>query len=113
VKRSTLALGLFLAALAAVVASVRFGAVSLTTSEALGALLGRGSRAHRTIVVDLRLPRAVLALVVGGGLSLAGAVFQALLRNPLAEPYILGVSGGAAVATVDGEPRCAEHVEED
>lgn len=99
-RRSALAVVLLAAAAVAVLVSVRFGAVPLSTSEALGALAGRGSSVHRTIVVELRLPRAVLALLVGGGLSLAGAVFQALLRNPLAEPYILGVSGGAAVAAV-------------
>jgi iron complex transport system permease protein len=51
-------------------------------------------------VQRLRLPRSVLAALVGGGLGASGAAFQALLRNPLAEPYILGVSGGAAVGAV-------------
>lgn len=100
VKRIGLGVGLLGAAVVAVALSVRFGAVPLSTGEAVGALLGRGTPAHRTIVLELRLPRAVLALLVGGGLSLAGAIFQALLRNPLAEPYILGVSGGAAVGAV-------------
>jgi len=66
----------------------------------LAALAGQGAETTRTIVRDLRLPRALLASFVGGGLALAGAAFQALLRNPLAEPYILGVSGGAAVGAV-------------
>jgi len=48
----------------------------------------------------LRLPRAALAALVGGALGLCGCTFQALLRNPLAEPYVLGVSGGAAVGAV-------------
>jgi iron complex transport system permease protein len=52
------------------------------------------------IVRRLRLPRALLAALVGGSLAASGATFQALLRNPLAEPYILGVSGGAAVGAV-------------
>jgi iron complex transport system permease protein len=52
------------------------------------------------IVRRLRLPRAVLAAMVGGSLAASGATFQALLRNPLAEPYILGISGGAAVGAV-------------
>ena len=91
---------LFGAVVVALLLSVRFGAVWLTTGEAVGALLGRGTEIHRTIVVELRLPRALLAMVVGGGLALAGAVFQALLRNPLAEPYILGISQGAGVAAV-------------
>lgn len=52
------------------------------------------------IVFDVRLPRVLLALVVGASLSVAGAAFQALLRNPLAEPYVLGVSSGAALGAV-------------
>lgn len=55
---------------------------------------------HRDIVLQLRLPRILLGVLVGGGLALAGATFQALLRNPLAEPYILGISGGASVGAV-------------
>ncbi len=94
------ALLLVLLALAAVLASVRWGAVSLTAAESLDGLFGRGPEVNQTIVRDLRLPRALLGLLVGGGLALAGAVFQALLRNPLAEPYILGISGGAALGAV-------------
>ena len=54
----------------------------------------------RTILLQLRLPRAVLAALIGGALGLSGCTFQALLRNPLAEPYVLGISGGAAVGAV-------------
>lgn len=99
-KRGSLALLLCAAAVLAVLVSVRFGDVSLSTGEVLDALSGEGRPAHRTILLELRLPRALLAVFVGGGLALAGAVFQALLRNPLAEPYILGISGGAAVGAV-------------
>lgn len=91
---------LLVAVLASVVAAVRFGSVPLDTAEALSALLGEGDETTRRIVVGLRLPRALLGLLVGGGLALAGATFQALLRNPLAEPYILGISGGAAAGAV-------------
>ena len=55
---------------------------------------------QQAIVFDVRLPRIALALVVGASLAVAGAAFQALLRNPLAEPYILGVSSGAALGAV-------------
>jgi iron complex transport system permease protein len=55
-----------------------------------------GSRAH-AIVLDYRLPRVLLAALAGAGLAAVGAAFQSLLRNPLAEPYVLGVSGGAAL----------------
>lgn len=56
--------------------------------------------ATRDIVLGVRLPRVVLGLLVGAALASAGAVFQALLRNPLADPYVLGVSGGAALAGI-------------
>jgi len=93
-----LLLGLLL--LATAILSIAVGAADLTPRMVLRALAGGGPETARTIVRDLRVPRAVLAILVGGGLALAGAVFQALLRNPLAEPYILGVSGGAAVGAV-------------
>jgi iron complex transport system permease protein len=99
------ALGARLLVLAAVLAAtgllaVAVGAVPVPPGEVVRALAGRADDATRTIVVDLRLPRAVLAALIGAALAVAGTVFQALLRNPLAEPYILGVSGGAAVAAV-------------
>ena len=96
----TAAAVLILAVGAAVLLAVRFGSVALSTGEVLDALRGRGDPVQRDIVVGLRLPRALLGALVGGGLALAGATFQALLRNPLAEPYILGISGGAAAAAV-------------
>jgi len=55
-----------------------------------------------TILWKIRLPRVLLAALVGGALSLGGLVFQALLRNPLAEPYILGISGGSAIGAIVG-----------
>ncbi len=58
------------------------------------------SETSRAVLLDIRLPRVLLAIIVGSGLSVAGVVFQALLRNPLAEPYILGVSGGASVGAL-------------
>ena len=99
-KRWTLILALSLLAAVAFLLSIRLGAVTLTGPETLEALFGGGSEEHRIIVRNLRLPRAILGLLVGGGLALAGAVFQALLRNPLAEPYILGISGGSATGAV-------------
>ncbi len=91
---------LLAAAVLAVLAAVRFGSVPLGTGATVDALLGRGDPTTRFIVTGMRLPRALLGLLVGGGLALAGATFQALLRNPLAEPYILGISGGAAAGAV-------------
>jgi iron complex transport system permease protein len=84
----------------AVLFSLSAGGSGIPLESVLEALTGGGDRTTRAIVLDLRLPRVVGAAIVGGGLALSGAVFQALLRNPLAEPYILGVSGGAAVGAL-------------
>jgi iron complex transport system permease protein len=100
VTRLGLGIVLVVALAASVVLGVRFGSVDLTTAQVLAALSGGGPDWQRTIVVELRLPRMLLGALVGGGLALAGATFQALLRNPLAEPYILGISGGASVGAV-------------
>lgn len=99
-RHRTLGLLLLAALILVLGISVRFGAVSMNMGEAVRALLGTGEPQNALIVRQFRLPRALLAVLVGGGLALAGAVFQALLRNPLAEPYILGISGGAAVGAV-------------
>lgn len=88
------------ALLLALLVAVGVGSVGIPPGDVVQALLGRGDGTTRAIVVDLRLPRAALAMLIGAALAVAGTVFQALLRNPLAEPYILGVSGGAAVAAV-------------
>ncbi len=76
----------------AVVLAVLFGSDGVALADALA---GRGHA--RAILFEVRLPTAILAAVSGAGLAGAGVAFQALLRNPLAEPYVLGVSGGAAV----------------
>jgi iron complex transport system permease protein len=80
--------------------SLSTGSVAIPLESVLESLTGGGDATTRAIVLDLRLPRTLLAILAGGGLALSGAVFQAMLRNPLAEPYILGVSGGAAVGAV-------------
>jgi iron complex transport system permease protein len=98
-RRPLLAVLLLALVLLSLFLSVRFGDVSMTTDEFFSALIGAGAKAHRDILA-LRMPRAVLGLLVGGGLALSGSVFQALLRNPLAEPFILGISGGSAAGAV-------------
>jgi iron complex transport system permease protein len=85
--------------LAALIA-VRIGAVRLGTSDIVGALLGEGDARSLAIVRGLRAPRVILAALCGGALALSGMTFQALLRNPLADPFILGVSSGAATGAV-------------
>lgn len=77
------------------------GASSISTGQALTALWG-GSEKARIIVWKLRLPRIVMALLVGWGLALGGTVCQAVLRNPLASPFTLGVASGASFGAVLG-----------
>jgi iron complex transport system permease protein len=80
--------------------SVALGAVSLSLSAVFDALRGAGDPTTVAIVRDLRLPRVILGALIGMGLGASGAALQGSLRNGLAEPYLLGVSGGAAVGAV-------------
>jgi iron complex transport system permease protein len=79
---------------------IAFGSVDLGPGQLGHALLGRGDEIAREIVWGVRLPRALAAFACGGLLALAGALLQVLLRNPLADPAILGVSGGAAAGAL-------------
>lgn len=100
--RLVLVLGALAAALAAiVVASLVMGPSPITSADVLDVIVrGRGEEATRDIVLGVRLPRIAMGMLVGAALATAGAVFQVLLRNPLADPYVLGVSGGAALAGI-------------
>ena len=100
VNRWSLGITLVVVLALSVIVGVRFGSVPLTTVEVMAVLTGGGDSVSRDIVLTFRLPRVLLGILVGGGLAIAGATFQALLRNPLAEPYILGISGGASVGAV-------------
>lgn len=80
--------------------SLALGSVPLSPGDVLAALGSDGPSLTRDIVLRLRLPRALAAFAVGGLLAVSGAVLQVLLRNPLADPYVLGVSGGASVAAL-------------
>lgn len=95
---------LMMLALFAVFLSLVTGSSTVGLKDVIMALLNRheDTSTVEAIVWHIRLPRALLAAAVGGGLSLGGLVFQARLRNPLAEPYILGISGGAAVGAILG-----------
>lgn len=74
----------------------------LSISEVIDVLLGGGSAVNRTIVLNINLPRVVMGLFVGAGLAVAGAVMQAIFKNPMASPYILGLSNGAALGAAIG-----------
>jgi iron complex transport system permease protein len=92
--------GLALAGAAALLWALAAGELPVTPGEALAAVFAGGDGLHADIVRALRLPRAVATFVCGGLLAVAGALMQVLLRNPLADPYILGISGGAAVGAL-------------
>lgn len=95
---STVVGGLLL--LVVVVAGLSIGAVPIAAGDVVAALRGLGDASTVAIVRDLRAPRVLLAALVGAGLACSGGALQGTLRNPLAEPYLLGVSGGAAVGAV-------------
>lgn len=105
---------LFLAGLVALLGlsftgALVIGAVSISWRDAAAILLdtlspglsgAEVSPVHKVILVQIRLPRVLLAAVVGGSLAVAGSVFQGLFRNPMADPYVIGISSGAALGAV-------------
>jgi len=99
-RRAAILLALAVAALAALGASLAVGSIDVGWSAIVRALGGDTSETASAIVRELRLPRALAAFAVGALLALSGALMQVLLRNPLADPYILGISGGAAVGAL-------------
>lgn len=80
--------------------AVAVGATPFTLAQVLNAFVTDEPGAARSIIVDLRLPRALLAIVVGAGLGMVGAVLQTLTRNDLADPFLFGLSSGAAAGAV-------------
>ncbi|MCB9525418.1 MAG: iron chelate uptake ABC transporter family permease subunit [Myxococcales bacterium] len=85
------------ALLGAVALACALGSLALTPAQVWGALTGGADPLAATVVLELRLPRALLAAAVGAALALAGVALQGLFRNPLADPYVLGVSAGGAL----------------
>ena len=100
-RRFALFSALLLSAVLACVLALVAGDMPIGLTEVFTALTG-GEGMAADIIRELRLPRAVAAFVCGGLLATAGALMQVLLRNPLADPYILGISGGAAVGALLG-----------
>jgi len=111
-KASRLLLLLALIGISSLTLAVSVGSTNFSVKTILTGLLGHGSargdagapgdspQLVREVILDLRLPRALNAFSTGGLLALAGVLMQVLLRNPLADPYVLGISGGAAVAAL-------------
>ncbi len=91
---------LVLLTICAALFSLLSGSVEVTLADLFSLQSATQSELAQQIIFDIRLPRTAAAFVVGGLLSLAGVIMQVLLRNPLADPYILGVSGGAAVGAL-------------
>ena len=97
-RRSTILFSL-LAALCVVlfVVDLAVGSVDIPISKVVAALMGNGPEVMQTIVIDIRLARAIMAVLAGAALAISGMQMQVLFRNPLAGPYVLGVSAGASL----------------
>ena len=91
---------LLLCLLSVTLLSLLLGSVHLPPADILSAILFRGDALASEILWDYRLPRTLFAILIGAMLAMAGAMMQTLLRNPLADPYILGTSGGAAAGVL-------------
>lgn len=108
-RRRPAAIVLVLACLVAVILSVSVGSVQIAPDRVVSVIVGHilpwdvgtaATKVEAQIIWEFRLPRALLGLVVGASLAVAGAVLQAVVRNPLADPFVFGISSGASVAAV-------------
>ncbi|MGG6268930.1 FecCD family ABC transporter permease [Leptolyngbya sp. AN03gr2] len=95
-----LSIGLAIALLATLILALSKGSVSLSLVEVWQALLRQGNTTHQTIIWDLRIPRIVAGMLVGASLGLSGAMLQGMLRNSLADSFVLGISSGAGLVAV-------------
>lgn len=100
-SRIILQFGLLITTVITAIIALTFGSVDINLSDVVNVILGNAENTnHYKIIIDIRLPRILYAVLIGGGLSISGAVFQAILMNPLAEPYILGISSGGTFGAV-------------
>ncbi len=86
--------------LAAMALSIMTGSYSISPSDLLTTLLNKGSRAHTFAIFQIRLPRIVLAILVGNALGVSGTILQGITKNPLAEPGMIGINAGSALFVV-------------
>src|SRR4029078_4872655 len=93
-------IAMLIALFAVAIISLGSGVIHIGAREVVNALAGNGDPTMLSIIRQLRLPRILLGILVGAGLGMSGGALQGTLRNGLAEPYLLGVSGGAAVGAV-------------
>ncbi|HSD69820.1 MAG TPA: iron chelate uptake ABC transporter family permease subunit, partial [Woeseiaceae bacterium] len=99
-RQASLIAVLLLIALLSIFFALLTGSAAVGWHAVVDALAGNATGNIHTLIIELRLPRALSAFAVGGLLAIAGVLMQVLLRNPLAEPYILGSSGGAAAGAL-------------
>lgn len=81
----------------AIIISISIGGADMSIIGSLKALFLQGQTSQEKIIWIIRMPRILTALITGGGLAIVGAVFQGLFRNPMADPFVLGISSGAAL----------------
>ncbi|MDF2668869.1 MAG: transport system permease [Paenibacillus sp.] len=91
---------LLLVCIAAVVISTGTGSMSIAPMDVIRSLMGVGAEEHMMVIQAIRLPRILIAVLVGASLAASGAILQGIIRNPLASPDIIGITGGASVAAV-------------
>lgn len=82
------------------VASITMGSVRIPVGEIIDSFSGAGAGTHQQIIMNIRLPRTIVAALVGVNLSLSGAILQAIMKNPLADPHIIGISSGAGLTGI-------------
>ncbi|MDP6095183.1 MAG: iron ABC transporter permease [Gammaproteobacteria bacterium] len=100
-SRHLMLLGLLaLLTLASLIVSLLSGSVDLGLSDLIAVLFGSPDNLQAQVLYEIRIPRTLAAFTTGGLLAISGVIMQVLLRNPLADPYILGISGGAAVGAL-------------
>ncbi len=99
-KAQLVILGLFALSFLSLCLSLFIGSTSLSFVDFFHLFQGNASQLTQTLVLELRLPRTLAAFACGAMLAIAGVLMQVLLRNPLADPYVLGVSGGASLAAL-------------
>ena len=99
-KQILLLISLTVFSVASIMFSLLSGSVDITAAQLLESVFSSESSLNSQVLQEIRIPRTFAAFVTGGLLALAGTIMQVLLRNPLADPYILGISGGAAVAAL-------------
>src|SRR3712207_4684620 len=85
---------------ALIIVTIGVGSVSISVKEIIDTFLGHGNEINESIIMDMRLPRIIIAVFVGAGLSISGALLQSIMNNPLADPGITGVSSGASLLAI-------------